>query len=149
MPYPASKPLRYEFVSMVSPRVGPPRAFVVIDQNPEGTALLVRTLQRKFPGADVLDCVETDEAIRKSRTRKPDAIVVHRPIGMTGEESIRVLRKAFSEVPIVMVSSVDRSASALAAGASSFLHYDAWLMLGSVVEDLVKVPGEFAPWSAS
>jgi hypothetical protein len=38
----------------------------------------------------------------------------------------------------VMVSSIDRSASANAAGATTFLLYDAWLMLGGVVVDCLK-----------
>jgi DNA-binding NarL/FixJ family response regulator len=126
-----------------------PRTFIVLDHNSEGSALLARTLLRKFPLSEILECAEADEAVTKSRDRVVDAIVVHRPIGMSGEDAIRILRKENPKIPLVMVSSVDRGNSALAAGASSFLHYDAWLMLGSVVEDLVKEPSDCAPWPAS
>lgn len=40
-------------------------------------------------------------------------------------------------VPIVMVSGIDRTQPALAAGADRFLLYDEWLRIGTMVQELL------------
>jgi hypothetical protein len=50
------------------------------------------------------------------------------------------LRLRDIDVPIVMVSGIDRTGPALAAGADRFLLYDEWLMLGTLVKDLLESP---------
>jgi CheY-like chemotaxis protein len=124
-----------------------PYTFLVVDLNPEGTALLARTLSRRFPGAVIITCAEADDSIQKARTQKPDAIVVHRPLAITGEEMVRQLRDAQPEVPIIMVSSAEKTESARNAGADGFLLYDAWLLLGGVVADHLKETGSRKPWA--
>jgi CheY-like chemotaxis protein len=113
------------------------RTFLIVEHNPEGTALIVRTLLRRYPFARTLECTETQQALEYLRSVQADAVIVHRPIGMSGVDAIRAIRKVARKVPIVMMSSVDRQAEAMAAGADSFLLYDAWLMLGGVVQDLL------------
>jgi len=115
-----------------------PYTFLVVDLNPEGTALLARTLSRKFPGAVIISSAHSHDALENAKTQKPDAIVVHRPLDFTGEEMVRQLRETQPGIPIVMVSSIDRTESARNSGADSFLLYDAWLLLGGVVDDHLK-----------
>ena len=114
--------------------------FLVIDQNVDGLNLLVRTVQRKFPQAIVLECQDTETALAIARTEKLGAIVTHRAVGTGGIELVKLLRESNADVPIVMVSSVDRDVAAQAVGASAFVLYDGWLTIGPVLEDLLKRP---------
>ena len=117
------------------------RTFLIVEHNPDGLELISWTLARKFPDAAIEHVVETSEALVHLRHQSIDAVIVHRPVGMDGLEAIRSIRDAHSSVPIIMVSSVDYSHEAVEAGATSFLHYDAWLRLGGVVEDVLKDAG--------
>jgi DNA-binding response OmpR family regulator len=137
--------LRYDTVALASAGL-PQRRFLIIDQNPDSLTLLSRTLVRKFPHAVIVECVESDDAVRYARVQHFDAIVVHRALGMSAQDTVRGLREANANFPIVMMSSVDQTEVAVNAGASSFLHFDAWLMLGSVVADLIKDSGSSEPW---
>ncbi|MDO8545215.1 MAG: response regulator [Opitutaceae bacterium] len=114
-----------------------PRKFLVVDDNVDGRSLLVRTLRRKFPHASVTECRDATEALRIAATERLDAIVTHRAWEVDGLTLIRELRQANPSVPIVMVSGIDRSEPARAAGATSFLNYDEWLRLGAVVADII------------
>lgn len=115
-----------------------PRKFIVLDLNPEGLDILSRTLRRRFPEATVTTSATLEDALTINACEKVDAIVVHRPVGQTGEEAVRQFRKASATVPIVLISSTDRRASAIASGANAFLLYDQWQMLGGVLDDLIQ-----------
>lgn len=108
--------------------------FLIIDFHPESRYLLVKTLLRKFPGATIHECDDADRAEAIARTERLSAIVTHRTIEESGADLVRRFRAADPQVPIVMVSGIDRERDALEAGATSFLHYDEWLLIGSVVE---------------
>ena len=107
---------------------------LVIDCHAESRYLLVKTLLRKFPGAVIHETDDADKAIEIARAFPLGAIIAHRTFEVSGAELIRRLRDTDPVVPLVMVSGIDRSSTALAAGATSFLHYDEWLRIGSVVE---------------
>ena len=114
-----------------------PPNFLIIDHNPDSRFLLVKTLLRKFPDSRLNECEDADAAVEILRREPIDAIVSHRTIEVDGITLIRTLRAIKPEVPIVMVSSVDRTTAALEAGASRFLNYDEWLRIGSLVEELL------------
>jgi CheY-like chemotaxis protein len=109
------------------------RKFLVIDDNHDSRFLLTKTLLRKFPQAIVQECQDSQPAEAEARNGKLDAIVAHRAADMDGLTLIRLLRQANAAIPIVMVSGIDRTADALAAGATEFLNYDQWQRIGSVV----------------
>jgi CheY-like chemotaxis protein len=113
------------------------RQFLVVDDNADSRFLLVKTLLRKFPQALLQECQDSDVAIVAARNPNLDAIVAHRASDVDGPTLIRFLRHSNPSVPIVMVSGLDRSASAAEAGATSFLNYDEWLRVGTVVSDLL------------
>ena len=96
--------------------------------------MLVKTLARKFPKAIIRECEDADQAIQMARTQDLACIVTHRTFETPGVELVRQLRTVDPHVPIVMVSGFDREKPALEAGATSFLNYDEWLRIGSVVE---------------
>lgn len=129
----------------------PPR-FLVVDDNADSRFLLVKTLLRKFPKALLQECRSGEAAIALAGTEKLSAIVAHRGLELDGVSLARQLRAANADVPIVMVSGVDRTDAALDAGADAFLHYDEWLRIGTVVFDLIaekkRLAAPIAPQAA-
>jgi CheY-like chemotaxis protein len=124
----------------------PPRRILVIDHNPDSGSLLVRSLARKFPDAIIQLCKESRAAIEIVTTDKLDAVVLHRTEEDDAVSVIRTLRKLEQDLVIIAVSGIDRSEQVLAAGATGFMNYDQWLMIGSVVANALK---HAAPRSAS
>jgi CheY-like chemotaxis protein len=114
------------------------RQFLVVDDNADSRFLLVKTLLRKFPQSLVQECQDSDIALVTARNPALDAIVAHRANDTDGPSLIRLLRQVNPQVPIVMVSGIDRTQAAAEAGASTFLSYDEWLRIGSVVAELIS-----------
>jgi hypothetical protein len=114
------------------------RQFLLVEQGPRGESLLSQTLLRKFRGARVHCSADPAESLKISRKLTLDAVIVHRAIDLSPEAMVRTLRQALPETPIVMVSVSDRKESALSAGATEFLLYEEWLMLGHVVSNLLR-----------
>jgi DNA-binding NtrC family response regulator len=115
----------------------PLRKFLIIDDNADSRFLLAKTLLRKFPTGVLVECGDDTVARTVAATEKLDAIVIHRTRELSGLEMLPILREASPDLPIVMVSGIDRSTEAMAAGASYFLPYDEWLRLGTVVAGLM------------
>lgn len=108
--------------------------FLVVDFQRESRYLLVKTLLRKFPGAVIREVEDAEQAVQMARTQDIACIVTHRTFETPGVELVRQLREVDPDVPIVMVSGIDRQKGAMEAGATSFLNYDEWLRIGTVVE---------------
>lgn len=108
--------------------------FLVVDFHAESRFLLVKTLLRKFPDADVIEEDDAERALKLARNGELHAIITHRTFEIEGIELVRQFRAVNFRVPIIMVSGIDREAPALAAGADSFLPYDEWLRIGTLVE---------------
>src|SRR5437870_12549867 len=115
-----------------------PLVFLVVDHHNDGRFLLVKCLLRKFPNAIVQEAQDGDSAIEMARRGGISAIVTHRTREYIGVELVGKLRAANADVPIVMVSGIERTAPALAAGADRFLLYDEWLRIGTVVKELIN-----------
>ena len=113
--------------------------FLVVDDNTDSRFLLVKTLLRKFPKSVVQETQDAATASELAASDQVSAIVVHRAVDIDGVTLVRLIRDANPVVPIVMVSGIDRSKSAVEAGATAFLNYDAWLRIGSVVAELLEV----------
>ncbi len=94
-----------------------PKHFLVVDDNADSRFLLVKTLLRKFPTAIIRECQECADAVKIARLNHLAAI---------------------PHVIILMVSGLDRTESAIRAGATCFLNYDEWLRVGSLVTDLLS-----------
>lgn len=115
-----------------------PLHFLVVDHNKDSRFLLVKCLLRKFPRALIREVEEGDEAIAIARNVSLDVIITHRTREYYGTELVEKLRQANDHVPIVMVSGIERSAPALAAGADRFMLYDEWLRIGTLVKELLE-----------
>jgi len=116
-----------------------PQKFLIVDDNADSRFLLVKTLLRKFPQAILQETQDGESAVALVQSGTLDAVVVHRAAEIDGLSLIRNLRQTNPTLPIVMVSGLDRSKAALDAGASTFLSYDAWLRIGTVVSELISV----------
>jgi CheY-like chemotaxis protein len=119
-----------------------PRKFLIVDDNPDSRFLLVKTLLRKFPHAVIQECQDGDAAVDLVKSEVHDALVVHRAAEVDGLTLIRMLRHVNQRIPIVMVSGIDRTKESLAAGATCFLSYEAWLRIGTVVAELLAPAAE-------
>jgi CheY-like chemotaxis protein len=97
----------------------------------------VKTLLRKFPQAILQETQDGESALALARTEPLDALVVHRAAEIDGITLIQLLRQQNADLPIVMVSGIDRERQALEAGANTFLSYDAWLRIGTVVSEIL------------
>jgi CheY-like chemotaxis protein len=115
-----------------------PLKLLIIDDNADSRFLLAKTLQRKFRNASVVECQTSDRAVAFLSAERPDVVVAHRTQDVDGLALIRMLREQNLNVPIVMVSGIDRQAAAVGAGANAFLHYDEWLRIGTVVAGLLR-----------
>jgi DNA-binding response OmpR family regulator len=115
-----------------------PKVFLVVDDNADSRFLLAKTLARKFPDAIIRECQESEQALEiVAREPMLTAIVAHRAADIDGISLIRTLRAANPDVIILMVSGLDRTHTAIRAGATCFLNYDEWLCVGSLMTDLL------------
>jgi CheY-like chemotaxis protein len=113
--------------------------FLVIDDNADGRFLVAKTLLRKFPQAVILEC-QTLAAAFDSLQRQPlSAVIAHRALEAEGIHLVCELRKQDGDVPILMMSGIDRQKDALMAGANAFLTAQQWLLVGSTLETLLGV----------
>ena len=112
----------------------PPRKILIIDHNRDSRELLVRALKRKFSQAELVECEEAGGALVALATQNFDVTVLHRTFEVDAVSLVMSVRQVAEGMPIIVVSGVDRSEAVLKAGATAFLNYDEWLMLGNVVE---------------
>lgn len=119
-----------------------PRKFLIVDDNADSRFLLVKTLVRKFPQAILQETQDGEAAMALARSGQLDAAVVHRAAEIDGITLVRLLRQENPTVPIVMVSGIDRSHQAREAGATTFLSYEAWLRIGTVVAEILAARNE-------
>ncbi len=111
--------------------------FLIVDDNAENRFFITKTLLRKYPQATLQECQDSVPAKIAAELERLTAIIVHRSSDMEGIELIRSLRHVNRTIPIVMVSGRETYPEVLEAGADAFLNYDAWLRIGTVVEELL------------
>lgn len=135
-------------IRLRSPNVPAPLKFLLVDHNADGRTLLIRTLTRHFPGSEFKETHNADVALVCAQTWQPSLIVAHRTLEYDGATLIALLRRLDLNVPILAISGRDEfGPSSLAAGATAFLNYDAWLRIGAVVSDLLRAQlGSTPPW---
>ena len=72
-----------------------------------------------------------------------DAIIAHRSSDMDELPLVECLRA--TTAPVLLMSGAHHEEAAIGAGASSFLRYDQWLLVGTVVAKLIGAdPSGFA-----
>src|SRR4051812_39021646 len=121
--------------------------FLVVDDIAENRYLLAKTLLRKFSGSLVQECEDSAPAIAAAQHDRLSAVIIHRGSDVDGLTMIRMIRRVNPAVPIIMVSGRESCPGAIEAGATAFLTYDAWLRIGTVVEDTIPTEKRTAPAS--
>ncbi|HUR56081.1 MAG TPA: response regulator [Opitutaceae bacterium] len=111
--------------------------FLIVDDHGDSRFLLAKTLYRKFPRAVFHECPTSETAFEIAKSDDLSAVITHRTADMGGIRLVRELRRLNPTVPIVMVSSQDQKIVAIACGADRFLHYDEWLRIGTIVEEML------------
>jgi DNA-binding NtrC family response regulator len=111
---------------------------LVVDHNHDSRFLLVKSLHRKFPAAIIRETGDGEEALLIAERNGLAAIITHRTQEYFGTELVQKFREVNPTVPIVMVSGIERTGPALAAGATRFLLYDEWLRVGTVVREALE-----------
>jgi CheY-like chemotaxis protein len=125
-----------------------PLEFLIVDHHRDNRFLLTKTLLRKYPDAKIHEHEESQGALSVVMEGRLAAAVIHRADDMDGIFLIRRIREANAKLPILSISGFDRREQTLAAGASAFLHYDAWLSIGRVVEEMMRFGQTENPFQA-
>ena len=124
------------------------KIFLVIDADADGRALLVGTLLRVFSDGAVTECQDAKTALRLVKGHTYDAIIFHRAIGSDPTGLIRALRREKPDAPILALSTIDRRKNLVVAGATKFLNYEEWLLVGKTVLEMIS-PQSNAPFIPS
>ena len=113
-----------------------PHRFLVIAEDSDRLSLIASTLQRKFPRSVVRTCRESGPAIELARAQRFDAIITNASTDLAELPLLESLRPV-TAAPIVVMSSDPMKPRALAMGATRFLDVQRWLLLGTVVADVI------------
>lgn len=81
-----------------------------------------------------MECEEAGGALVALATKDVGLTVMHRTFEFDAVSLVTAIRQVSPEMPIIVVSGIDRSEAVIKAGATAFLNYDEWLMLGNLVE---------------
>ena len=112
---------------------------VVIDDNPGGRLFLSKILLSSFPRANIIECDNSEAAVRELGADKRTALfVVHRANDADGLPLAEMLRAASPTIPIIYLSGIDRTDAALAAGATTFLQFDQSRLIDRIVRDILR-----------
>jgi FixJ family two-component response regulator len=116
------------------------RQFIIIDDNRDGCFVLSRALFRHYPAATLHEFRDFASAREALANLPPDGgaalILLHRIPNIGGAQLVRAVREIHDRVPIVALGDPELGPEVLAAGATRFLDYEAWLRLGTLVKGL-------------
>jgi DNA-binding NtrC family response regulator len=114
--------------------------FIIIDDNRDGRFVLSRALFRHYPNAAIHEYRDFTGAREALAGLPADGgqtmVLLHRAPDSEGPELIRSVREVHPRVTIVALGNPATAAQAIAAGATRFLDYEAWLGLGTLVKSL-------------
>ena len=121
--------------------MGSPRRFLIVDDDSRGLLCVSKTLLRHYPNAIVQECQDVDIATNLVRelpaAQHQTVVIAHRTLQMGGRNLVAALRAVHSSVPIVWMGDPMEARLSQSAGATRFLDKEAWLVIGTTVEDLV------------
>jgi DNA-binding NarL/FixJ family response regulator len=106
--------------------------FLLVDPNQESSSLILNTLVREFPTAEIQHCESDAAATLVLAADDIDLVVVHCTLEHEGIATVRELRRLHTTIPIVVLSGV-RSDAFQQAGATVVVLYEAWAKIGPVI----------------
>jgi CheY-like chemotaxis protein len=113
---------------------------VVVDDNSDGRLFLSKTLLESFPRAEIVECEHSDAVLHELQCGKTAVFLLHRATDADGLPLVEMLRAASPTIPIIYLSGIDRTDAALEAGATTFLQYDQYRLIGQIVRDILRPP---------
>ncbi len=112
--------------------------FLLIDDNRDGRSVIARAMQRKYPDAPLRAFASFPAAAGALAEVPADPhnwiVVIGRTPASGTVELAGTVRAAHARVPLIALGRKEDARAALAAGATHFLEYEAWLLLGVMVE---------------
>ncbi|HWA29435.1 MAG TPA: hypothetical protein VG734_27540 [Lacunisphaera sp.] len=116
------------------------RQFIIIDDNRDGCFVLSRALFRHYPAATLHEFRDFESARASLASLPPEGgpavVLLHRIANIGAADLVRAVRTIHERVPIVALGDPASGPQVLAAGATRFLDYEAWLRLGTLVKGL-------------
>jgi len=116
--------------------------FIIIDDNRDGHFVLARALFRHYPAATTHEYRDFESArdplAALSEGGGRAVVLLHRTPALEGAALVRAVRGVHPSVPVVALGHPSTGKEALAAGATRFLDYEAWLGLGTMVKELER-----------
>jgi response regulator RpfG family c-di-GMP phosphodiesterase len=119
---------------LFGPVEAPLRKFLLVDANQESSSLILNTLIREFPTAEIQHCESDAAATLVLAADNIDLVVMHCTLEHEGIATLRALRRLHTTLPIVVLSGV-RSEAFQPAGATVLLLYEAWAKIGTVIKE--------------
>lgn len=98
---------------------------------------MVGTLLRSFPQAAITELKDTLSAVAALRIQKSDAVICIFEKGIDAIASVHLIRGADRGVPILVMSEAKSRERVSAAGATAFLDYERWLLVGTVAVEMM------------
>jgi len=112
--------------------------FLIVDDNRDGRSVIVRAVHRKYPEAVTREFAEFSKTKPVLAQLPPDAgawvVLAGRAADLEGVALVAAIRGAHARVPIIALGQSADARATLAAGADHFLEYEAWLLVGVMVE---------------
>ena len=110
--------------------------FLLIDDNRDGRSVIARAVQRKYHDAPLHEFAVFTAAVPALRSMPADPGTWIVMTGKTAEHDpvalVAAVRAEHPRVPIIALGRNETEA-ALAAGATHFLEYEAWLLLSGLI----------------
>jgi hypothetical protein len=121
---------------MLSPAALASPVFLVVDDIEDNRQLVCRVLLRRFPKSTILECMDFDEAAGLIKKTVITACVVHRSADTPCLPLLSKIR-SLTNRPILSICGTCKEKAARQSGADAFVDFDAWLRVGSSMEDLL------------
>jgi response regulator RpfG family c-di-GMP phosphodiesterase len=94
-----------ESESAAKQRAGRPLRFVLLDDVPEERQYIRTIIHAAWTGAEIVECENGDKAWKIIQESPPDLLITdHSHPGLRGEEILKCLADAHSQMPVLLVS---------------------------------------------
>lgn len=116
-----------------------PHHFLVVAESEDDRSRYSRTLLRKFSSVATTDAGVAGAMVLATQAGHFSGAVVNITGAGDALRLVSVLRSVNPRMPIIALCTVDRSVDAFAVGASRFLLNAEWLMVGTLMAEVIEI----------
>lgn len=116
-----------------------PHHFLVVAESADDRLRYTRTLLRKFPQAAITDSGIAGALLLATQAEHCNGAVVNITGAGNALRLVAALRGVNPRMPLIALCAVDRSVDAFAVGASRFLLNAEWLMIGTLMAEVIEI----------